>query len=112
MWKQLFQARAIGYAQVDACRLGGVNEVLAVLLLAAKHDVPVCPNAGGIGPCEYVQHLSMFDDLPEAPGYSITMKPESLARYAYPDGAAGAWAGDASGATRHAVEASAVGGSA
>ena len=120
MFKQLFQANAIRYAQIDSCRLGGVNEVLAVLLLAAKFDVPVCPHAGGVGLCEYVQHLSMFDYLavsgsmegrvieyvdhlhehfadpvrirnghylvPDAPGYSITMRPESLARFAYPDG--------------------------
>jgi L-fuconate dehydratase len=61
MFKQLLQADAIGFCQVDACRLGGVNEVLAVLLLAAKFGVPVCPHAGGVGLCEYVQHLSMFD---------------------------------------------------
>jgi L-fuconate dehydratase len=122
MFKQLFQARAIGYAQIDSCRLGGVNEVLAVLLLAAKFGVPVCPHAGGVGLCEYVQHLAMFDFIavsrsldgriieyvehlhehfvdpvrvrggrylvPEAPGYSITMKPASLARYEFPDGPA------------------------
>jgi L-fuconate dehydratase len=61
MFKQLFQAQAIGFCQVDACRLGGVNEVLAVLLLARKFGVPVCPHAGGVGLCEYVQHLSLFD---------------------------------------------------
>jgi L-fuconate dehydratase len=120
MFKQLFQARAIGFCQIDACRLGGVNEVLAVLLMAAKFGVPVCPHAGGVGLCEYVQHLAMFDYLavsgsmegrmieyvdhlhehfvdpvrvrggrylvPDAPGYSITMRPESLARFAWPDG--------------------------
>jgi L-fuconate dehydratase len=120
MFKQLLQASAIGFCQIDACRLGGVNEVLAVLLMAAKFDVPVCPHAGGVGLCEYVQHLSMFDFIavsgsmegrvieyvdhlhehfvdpvriqggrylvPEAPGYSITMRPESLARFAYPSG--------------------------
>ena len=124
MFKQLFQSRAIGFCQVDACRLGGVNEVLAVLLMAAKFGVPVCPHAGGVGLCEYVQHLSMFDFVavsrsmegrvieyvdhlhehfvdpvrirdgrylvPDAPGYSITMKAESLARFEYPDGPA--WA--------------------
>jgi L-fuconate dehydratase len=63
MFKQLLQARAIGFCQVDAARLGGVNEVLAVLLLAAKFEVPVCPHAGGVGLCEYVQHLSMVDFL-------------------------------------------------
>jgi L-fuconate dehydratase len=61
MFKQLLQAGAIGFCQVDACRLGGVNEVLAVLLLAAKFRVPVCPHAGGVGLGEYVQHLSVFD---------------------------------------------------
>jgi len=61
MFKQLFQANAIGVCQIDACRVGGVNEVLAILLLAAKYGVPVCPHAGGIGLCEYVQHLAMFD---------------------------------------------------
>jgi L-fuconate dehydratase len=61
MFKQFFSAGAISFCQVDACRLGGVNEVVAVLLLAAKHGVPVCPHAGGVGLCELVQHLAMFD---------------------------------------------------
>ena len=61
IFKQLFQAEAIDVCQIDACRLGGVNEVLAVLLMAAKFGVPVCPHAGGVGLCEYVQHLAMFD---------------------------------------------------
>ncbi len=61
MFKQLLQADAIDAAQIDGCRLGGVNEVIAVLLLAAAFDVPVCPHAGGIGLCEHVQHFSMFD---------------------------------------------------
>jgi L-fuconate dehydratase len=61
LFKQLFQADAIRFCQLDACRLGGVNEVLAVLLLAAKFGVPVCPHAGGVGLCEYVQHIAMFD---------------------------------------------------
>ncbi len=125
MFKQFFQARAIDVCQLDACRLGGVNEVLAVLLLAEKFGVPVCPHAGGVGLCEYVQHLSIFDYIcvsgsldgrvieyvdhlhehfndpvrvrngryavPLAPGYSITIKPESRLRYAFPDGAA--WQG-------------------
>ena len=125
MFKQLLQAGAIRFCQLDACRLGGVNEVLAVLLLAAKYGVPVCPHAGGVGLCEYVQHLSIFDYIavsasledrlveyvdhlhehfvdpvtvrdgrylpPTAPGYSITMRPESLGDYAFPDGAA--WVG-------------------
>jgi L-fuconate dehydratase len=123
MFKQFLQAGAIDYCQIDACRLAGVNEVLAVLLIAAKFSVPVCPHAGGVGLCEYVQHLSIFDYVaisgslenrrieyvehlhehfidpvvikngrympPIAPGYSITVKPESLAFYAYPEG--GAW---------------------
>jgi L-fuconate dehydratase len=122
VFKQLFQADAIGFCQLDACRLGGLNEVLAVLLLAAKFGVPVCPHAGGVGLCEYVQHISMFDYIavsgslegrvleyvehlhehfvdpvvikdgsyvaPSAPGYSITMRPESVARYSYPNGSA------------------------
>jgi len=129
VFKQLMQADAISFCQIDACRLGGVNEVIAVLLLAAKFDIAVCPHAGGVGLCEYVQHLSMFDYVcvsgtmedriieyvdhlhehfvdpvvirsgrympPTAPGYSITMHAESLAEYAYPDGAA--WAGVARG---------------
>jgi len=126
VFKQLMQAKAIAFCQIDACRLGGVNEVIAVLLLAAKFGVPVCPHAGGVGLCEYVQHLSMFDYVcvsgslenriieyvdhlhehfldpvvirdgrympPTAPGYSITMRPESLRDYSYPDGAA--WVDD------------------
>lgn len=122
IFKQLMQANAISFCQIDACRLGGVNEVLAVLLLAAKFRVPVCPHAGGVGLCEYVQHLSMFDYIAvsasldqrvleyvdhlhehfldpvsivngrymptNTPGYSIEMKPASLERYRFPDGAA------------------------
>ena len=61
MFKQFLQAKALDFCQVDSCRLGGVNEVLAVLLMAAKFGVPVCPHAGGVGLCEYVQHLSIFD---------------------------------------------------
>ena len=129
MFKQLLQANAIGFCQIDSCRLGGVGEVLAVLLMAAKFGVPVCPHAGGVGLCEYVQHLSVFDYIavsgsleerrvefvdhlhehflhpvrvhrghyavPDAPGYSIEMKPETLRRYAFPDGVA--WASGASG---------------
>jgi L-fuconate dehydratase len=120
VFKQLMQANAIGICQIDACRLGGVNEVLAVLLLAAKFGVPVCPHAGGVGLCEYVQHLAMFDYIavsgsmegriiefvdhlhehfvdpvtvlrgrylpPVAPGYSTTMKPESIAAFTFPSG--------------------------
>jgi L-fuconate dehydratase len=61
MFKQLLQAGAIDVVQIDACRVGGVNENLAILLLAAKFGVPVCPHAGGVGLCELVQHLAMFD---------------------------------------------------
>ncbi len=120
LFKQLFQAKAIDFAQVDACRLGGLNEVLAVLLLAAKFGIPVCPHAGGLGLCEYVQHISAIDfivvsgeldgrscefadhlhehfvdpvrvvggayQLPQRPGYSAEMWPESLADLAYPHG--------------------------
>ncbi len=122
IFKQLFQANAIGFCQLDACRLGGLNEVLAVLLMAAKFGVPVCPHAGGVGLCEYVQHVSLFDYIavsgslenrvleyvehlhehfldpvrirdgryvaPQAPGYSITMRPESLREFEYPAGPA------------------------
>jgi len=118
MFKQLLQANAISFCQIDSCRLGGVNEVLAVILMAAKFGIPVCPHAGGVGLCEYVQHLSIFDYIavsaslenrvieyvdhlhehfitpvvmkgdrympPLAPGYSIEIKPDSLARYEFP----------------------------
>ena len=63
MFKQFLEANAMQVCQIDACRLGGVNEVLAVMLMAAKYDVPVCPHAGGVGLCEYVQHLSIIDYL-------------------------------------------------
>lgn len=120
MFKQFLQAGAIGVCQIDSCRIGGVNEILSVMLMAAKFGVPVCPHAGGIGLCEYVQHLSMFDYVaisgsmedrlteyaahlhehfrdpvvlkngryqpPAAPGYSIEMKPESIAEYEFPSG--------------------------
>jgi L-fuconate dehydratase len=120
IFKQLLQSNALRFLQVDSCRMGGVNEVLAVLLMAAKYGVPVCPHAGGVGLCEYVQHLSIFDYIavsgslenrvceyvdhlhehfvdpcvirnaryvaPSRPGYSITMKPESLDAYEFPAG--------------------------
>jgi L-fuconate dehydratase len=120
MFKQLLQANAISFCQIDSCRLGGVNENLAVLLMAAKFGVPVCPHAGGVGLCEYVQHLSIFDYIavsgslenrvleyvdhlhehfldpvvirngrympPTMPGYSITMRPESLDKHEFPTG--------------------------
>lgn len=63
MFKQFIMEGAIDIVQIDACRLGGVNEVLAVMLMAAKHGLKVCPHAGGVGLCEYVQHLSMIDYL-------------------------------------------------
>ncbi|HYP06993.1 MAG TPA: L-fuconate dehydratase [Bryobacteraceae bacterium] len=122
LFKQLLQANAISFCQIDSCRLGGVNEIVSVLLMAKKFGVPVCPHAGGVGLCEYVQHLSIFDYVcvsaslesrllefvdhlhehfvdpvrmkngrympPEAPGYSITMKPASLDAHEFPGGSA------------------------
>ena len=61
IFKQLISSGAVDVCQIDACRVAGVNENLAILLMAAKYGVPVCPHAGGVGLCEYVQHLSMFD---------------------------------------------------
>jgi L-fuconate dehydratase len=120
MFKQLLQADAIRYCQIDSTRLGGVNEVLSVLFMAAKRGVTVCPHAGGVGLCEYVQHLSLFDAIsvapdvddriveyvdhlhehfidpvridraayvvPDQPGYSAEIQPESLSRFRFPDG--------------------------
>lgn len=120
MFKQLFQAGSIDVCQIDSCRVGGINENLAIMLMAAKFGVPVCPHAGGVGLCEYVQHLAMFDFLgiscsmedrviefvghlhehfrdpvrirrghyllPQQPGYSSEIFPESLERYSFPDG--------------------------
>ena len=120
IFKQLMQAGAIGICQIDSCRVGGVNEILAILLMAEKFKIPVCPHAGGVGLCEYVQHLSMLDYIaisgsidnriiefvdhlhehfenpvvinngaympPTKAGYSITMKPESLEEFRFPDG--------------------------
>lgn len=63
MFKQFIAEGAIDVVQIDSCRMGGLNEVLAVLLMAAKYDLPVWPHAGGVGLCEYVQHLSMIDYL-------------------------------------------------
>jgi L-fuconate dehydratase len=63
MFKQLFQAEAIDVCQIDSCRVAGINENLAILLMAAKFGIPVCPHAGGVGLCEYVQHLAIFDYL-------------------------------------------------
>jgi L-fuconate dehydratase len=61
IFKQLMQAGAIDICQIDSCRVGGVNENLAIMLMAAIFGIPVCPHAGGVGLCEYVQHLSMID---------------------------------------------------
>ncbi|CAG2226680.1 mitochondrial enolase superfamily member 1-like isoform X1 [Mytilus edulis] len=61
MFKQFLKAKAMQYCQIDACRVGGVNECVAIILMAAKYNIPVCPHAGGVGLCELVQHLSMFD---------------------------------------------------
>jgi len=61
LFKQMFQAEAIDFCQLDSARLAGINEILAVYLMAKKFDVPVCPHAGGVGLCELVQHLSIFD---------------------------------------------------
>lgn len=63
LFKQLLMSNAISICQIDSCRVGGVNENLAILLMAAKYQIPVCPHAGGVGLCEYVQHLSMIDYL-------------------------------------------------
>ena len=120
MFKQFMQANAIEFCQVDSCRMAGVGDVLAVLLMASKFNVKVCPHAGGVGLCEYVQHLAMIDYIcisgtmtdrvveyvdhlhehfqqpvimkngrympPQAPGYSIEMKPQSLDDHQFPDG--------------------------
>jgi L-fuconate dehydratase len=117
MFKQFIAEGAIDVVQIDSCRMGGLNEALAVLLVAAKCDLPVWPHAGGVGLCEYVQHLSMIDYVavsgtkdgrvieyvdhlhehfldpcvirnaaympPKRPGFSIEMKPETLATFAY-----------------------------
>jgi L-fuconate dehydratase len=61
LFKQYLQADAIDFVQLDACRVGGVNENVAILLLAAAFGRPVCPHAGGVGLCELVRHLSIFD---------------------------------------------------
>jgi len=61
IFKQLLQAKAISFCQIDSCRLGSVNENLSVILMASKFGIPVCPHAGGVGLCEYVQHLAAFD---------------------------------------------------
>jgi L-fuconate dehydratase len=135
VFKQLLQAGALDVLQIDAARVGGVNENLAILLLAAKFGIPVCPHAGGVGLCELVQHLSMFDYLavsgttddrvieyvdhlhdhfldpvvireghymaPTTPGFSATMRPESIARYTFPGGTF--WAADLDRQKGHAA---------
>jgi len=63
VFKQLLQAGAIQFCQIDSCRIGGVNEIISVYLMALKFGVPVCPHAGGVGLCELVQHLSIFDSI-------------------------------------------------
>ena len=63
IWKQLIQSRAIEFCQIDASRLAGVNDLLAVITMAAKHEIPVCPHGGGIGLCNMIQHLSIWDQI-------------------------------------------------
>lgn len=63
MFKQLLQLDALDFCQIDACRVASINELVPILLMAAKHDVPVCPHSGGVGLSEYVQHLAAFDYL-------------------------------------------------
>ena len=70
MFKQLLQAGSIDVCQIDSCRVAGINENLAILLMAAKFGIPVCPHASGVGLCEFVQHLALFDFL----GVSCTME--------------------------------------
>jgi hypothetical protein len=67
MFKQFLQTGAMQFCQIDSCRVGGVNELLAIMLLAKKFNVPVCPHAGGVGLCNYVQHLSAFNYIAIAP---------------------------------------------
>jgi L-fuconate dehydratase len=69
LFKQLLQAHAVDIVQIDACRVSGVNENIAILLMAAKYGVPVCPHAGGVGLCEMVQHLAMFDYIAVSGSY-------------------------------------------
>lgn len=117
IFKQFIQQEAIDIVQIDSCRLGGLNEVLAVMLMAAKYGLPVWPHAGGVGLCEYVQHMSMIDFIaisgqkdsrrieyvdhlhehfidpcvvengaykaPSLPGFSIEMKPKSIANFRF-----------------------------
>ena len=121
VFKQILQAGAADVLTIDACRVAGVNENVAILLLAAKYGVAVCPHAGGVGLCEMVQHLAMFDYAavsatmtgrvieyvdhlhehftdpvrvsrgrylaPTAPGFSATLRDQSLRDYEFPNGA-------------------------
>jgi L-fuconate dehydratase len=120
IFKQLLQADAVDFLTIDACRVAGVNENVAILLMAAKFGIPVCPHAGGVGLCEMVQHLAMFDFVsvsattadrvleyvdhlhehftdpvrivagrylaPATPGFSATLRPDSLRDYEFPHG--------------------------
>lgn len=61
LFKQMFQAKAFDYCQIDSARMASINEIIPVYLMAKKFDIPVCPHAGGVGLCELVQHLSIFD---------------------------------------------------
>lgn len=121
LFKQLLQAEAVDFVQIDSCRLASINEIIPVLLMAKKFGKPVCPHAGGVGLCELVNHLVMIDHiavsgpvegrvaefvdhlhehfvdpchvrngaytLPSHPGYSAEIKAETLAAWAWPDGA-------------------------
>ncbi|XP_065221869.1 mitochondrial enolase superfamily member 1-like isoform X2 [Planococcus citri] len=77
IFKQLLQSRGIQYCQIDSCRLGSINENLAVYLMAKKLNVPVCPHAGGVGLCEMVQHLQFFDYI----CLSATIQPGQFIEY-------------------------------
>ncbi|MEU8266384.1 L-fuconate dehydratase [Sphaerisporangium sp. NPDC049002] len=134
VFKQMLQAGSLSIVQLDSARVGGVNENVAILLLAAKFGMPVCPHAGGVGLCELVQHLAMFDYVavsgslenrviefvdhlhehfvdpvviengryraPLAPGFSATIRPQSIADYTFPEGPV--WAVAESGALESA----------
>ncbi|HEX5263594.1 MAG TPA: enolase C-terminal domain-like protein, partial [Phenylobacterium sp.] len=77
MFKQFLQAGGMDVVQADVCRLGGLNEALVVLLLAAKFGKPVCPHAGGVGLCELVQHVSMIDFVVVSGDWTQTMTEHS-----------------------------------
>jgi L-fuconate dehydratase len=119
MFKQFLENRSLDFCQIDSCRMASLNEIIPVMLLASKLDIPVIPHAGGVGLCEYVQHLNIINSLiitnnetqlseyaescsehlenpavinnghystPLAPGYSATIKPESIDTYSFPLG--------------------------